>query len=313
MTLTAAIGAYKNGNWAEASRLCEEGIPTAESAGDELEVCRFRLVLSLCRWAQGRIEEAFDIPVPSVHGPVGLEIAARCRNQKGFLLSQIGKFQEAKTELAEALRLSQELSAPQLSFEIETTRATLFFYLAEYDSMLVCGQAAVEIAEKNGLSIAGACSVIGKSFMVRKKWTEAIAWYERALAACEADGLPFYVDGMRGELGCCYLGLGELDKAMQLFSKALQSSAGTVSMHTNLANIGCVYLRQGECHTALSYFQKALELARGLGDQISTAKWLRNISLAYKGLGDTMQATSYGLEAEKVEQQVAQARAAASR
>jgi len=151
--------------------------------------------------------------------------------------------------------------------------------------------------------------------MVRQQWAEAIAWYERALSAFDADDSPFYVNRMRGELGCCYFGRGELGKAMLLFSEALRSSetAGALaSVYTDHANIGCVYLRRGEYHIALSHFRKALEIARALGDQISTGKWLHNLSLAYKCMGDTMQATSCDLEAERVNQQVAQARAAAS-
>ena len=90
MALTAAIEAYKHGDCAEATRICEEGIQTAESAGDELQVCRFRLILSQCNWAQGRIREAFILPAPPEARD--LEIAAKIRNQKGFLLAQTGKF-----------------------------------------------------------------------------------------------------------------------------------------------------------------------------------------------------------------------------
>ncbi len=315
--LTAAIEAYKHGDWVEAARVCEEGIRAAESTGDELQVCRFRLILSQCNWAQGRIKEAFVLPTPpEAHSLTGLEIAAKLRNQKGFLLAQTGKFLEAKTELEEALSVAGEAGSDVVCAEIQINRGTLFFYLADYDAMLPCGQAVLDIAERNNLRgyEGSACAVIGKSLMYRQAWNEAIAWYERALAAFDADGSPFYANRMRGELGCCYFGLGELDKAMELFSEALRSSeeAGALaSVHTDHANIGAVHLRRGRYEIALSHCQKALEIASGLGDQISTGKWLHNLSLTHKCMGDTMQAMTCALEAERVNQEVAHARAAA--
>ncbi len=273
--LTAAIEAYKHGDWVEAARVCEEGIRAAESTGDELQVCRFRLILSQCNWAQGRIKEAFVLPTPpEAHSLTGLEIAAKLRNQKGFLLAQTGKFLEAKTELEEALSVAGEAGSDVVCAEIQINRGTLFFYLADYDAMLPCGQAVLDIAERNNLRgyEGSACAVIG------------------------------------------YFGLGELDKAMELFSEALRSSeeAGALaSVHTDHANIGAVHLRRGRYEIALSHFQKALEIASGLGDQISTGKWLHNLSLTHKCMGDTMQAMTCALEAERVNQEVAHARAAA--
>src|SRR6267154_48612 len=299
MALEAAIEAYKHGDWAEAVRICEKAI--AESAGDELQVCRLRLILSQSNWALGRIQEAFALPAPTDERDV--EIAARIRNQMGFLLAQTGKFQEAKAELQEALRLSEAVGIGTLTFGIQITRATLFFYLTDYDSMLACGRAALATAEKSDLPRGSAYAVMGKNFMVRKQWTEAIAWYERALLAFEADDSPFYVDRIRSELGCCYFGRGELVKAMEFYTEALHSSekAGALaSMHTDHANIGAVHLRRGEYATSLSHFRKALEIASALGDHISVGKWPQNLSLAYRCMGDTMQATSCDLEAERI-------------
>jgi tetratricopeptide (TPR) repeat protein len=317
-SLEVAIDAYKHGNWAKTAGACEEGIQLAESAGDEISVCRFRLLLSLCYWAQGRIKESFVLPAPPEgYGVGGLEIAARIRNQKGFMLAQTGKFQEAKKELDEALRISQQAGMEALSAEVQINRGTLFFYLRDYSSMEKCARAVLEITEKNGDrgAFASGCAGIGKSFMLRQQWAEAIAWFERALSAFEADNSPYYARGMRGEIGNCYLGLGDLDNAMRYFSEALKSSeaaGGLADMHRDYANIGCVYLRRGEYQSALSHFTKAVEIARGLGDQISIAKWLNNVSLTYRCMGDTARSASYALEAEIVNREIAQARAAAT-
>ena len=96
------------------------------------------------------------------------------------------------------------------------------------------------------------------------------------------------------------------------FSETLRSSETTgalAALHIDHANVGCVNLKRGEYKLALCHFQKALEIARAVKDQISMAKWLHNLSLTYKSMGDPIQAINYELEAERVNRQVAEARA----
>ena len=84
--------------------------------------------------------------------------------------------------------------------DIQINRATLFFYLRDYDAMLPCAQAVLDNAKKNGLQgIEGsACAILGKSFMCRQRWRGAIHWCEHARAAFDADQSPFYANRMRG-------------------------------------------------------------------------------------------------------------------
>jgi tetratricopeptide (TPR) repeat protein len=80
-------------------------------------------------------------------------------------------------------------------------------------------------------------------------------------------------------------------------------------VHTDLANMGCLYLRHGEYAAALSHFQEALDIARQLGDKISIAKWLHNLGFTYARMGNPILAKNYQLEEERMNQQVAAARA----
>ena len=86
------------------------------------------------------------------------------------------------------------------------------------------------------------------------------------------------------ELAVCYLGLGDDEKAMDLFRKAEQvnSECGVVhNYQVVLANIGNVYLHRRDYFTAISYYQRALTLPREIRDPVSVKKWTRNINLAY--------------------------------
>jgi tetratricopeptide (TPR) repeat protein len=282
----------------------------------DLSLCGFHVLLSQCYWAKGRVEEALLLPsAPLQSDPTSAEIAARLRNQKGFMLAQTGKFREAREELAEALRLAEECGLDGLVADIQINRGTLFFYLADYDSMEQCARSALAIAEKMGTPEGSACAGIGKCFRVRQHWDEAIQWYERALLAFTNDGSGFYASWMQSELGCCYLVLREYDRAMQLFSEALkysQEAGALASQHTDLANIGLVHLSRSEYAAAISDFQKALEIARGLGDEISIGNWLRNLATTYSRMGNPSLSATYQKEAEEVAGRVNEARARAA-
>jgi tetratricopeptide (TPR) repeat protein len=233
------------------------------------------------------------------------------------MLAQTGRFLEAREELAEALRLAEGCGLDGLVADIQINRGTLFFYLADYDSMEQCARAALAISGKMGTpGVEGsACAGIGKCFRVRQRWDEAIRWYERALLAFTEDGSGFYASWMQSELGCCYLVLREYDRAMQLFSEALkysQEAGALASQHTDLANIGWVHLSRGEYAAAISDFQQALEIARGLGDEISIGKWLRNLATTYSRMGNPTLSATYEKEAEEVARRVSEARALAA-
>jgi len=87
-----------------------------------------------------------------------------------------------------------------------------------------------------------------------------------------------------GELAVCYLGLGDDEKAMELFRKAerVDYECGVAhNYQVSLANIGNVHLHRRDYFTAIDYYQRALALARQIKDPVSVKKWTRNINLAY--------------------------------
>ncbi len=98
-----------------------------------------------------------------------------------------------------------------------------------------------------------------------------------------------------GELAVCYLGLGDDEKAMELFRKAerVNHEAGVVhNYQVVLANIGNVYLHRRDHFTAISYYQRALALAREIKDPVSIKKWARNINLAYARIRQSVDETN---------------------
>jgi tetratricopeptide (TPR) repeat protein len=314
----AAREGFRRGEIAKAVVICRRGIQSAQSRGDLAQVWELRALLSRCLCTQGHHSEALSLleSLP-LKEDVGSETRARVLNQRAFVHSQIGNFAATKAAVDEALALASAAGLELLVAEIEMTRCTLFFYLGNYDAVESCARIALEIAKEQRALFLEACAAagMGKAAMYRGCQAEAIPWFERAVNLFENEGAGFYASAMRGELGCCHLALHEDDRALELFSQALKSSeeAGALtSYHIDLADVGAVHFRRGQYSEALPYFQKAAEIARKLGDPISTSKWLQNLSLTYARLGDDVLAKTYQFEAERANQTVAKARAAAS-
>lgn len=311
--LQAGRAAYKVGDIENAARICRAGIAEAQSLR---QVFRLRILLSECYWAEGKYEDALSLTVISPQDSPALDacLKAQVLNQRGFVLTQLARFAEAKATLQEALQVG---ASDCETGQIEITCATLFFYLCDYQSVEASGRSALAIAEKirSPEIEASASASIGKSFMYRQRWSEAIPWFERSLEIFAREGFDYYAMSMRGELGWCHFALHEDDKAHQLFAQALQNSqdAGALARHhIDLANMGCLHLRRREHAAALDHFQRAVDIARKLGDSISTGKWLHNLALTYSSMGNPDLAAVYEKEAIAYQKKVAHARAAAS-
>ncbi len=317
--LQAGRAAYKRGKIERAVRICGAGIAEAQSEKDVLQFFRLRILLSQCHWAKGEYEEALLLTDPSPPDSPDLVdpyTKAQLLNQRGFAFTQLGRFAEARTTLQEALHLAVASELLHAVGQIEINRATLLFYLCDYESVEACGRSALAIAERvrSAEIEASASAAVGKSLMYRQRWAEAIPWYERAVEVFAREGFDYYAMSMRADLGACHFALYEDNKANQLFTQALQNSreaGATARYHIDLANMGCLHLRRGEYPAALDHFQEAVDIARKLGDSISTVKWLCNLAVTHSCMGKPDLAAACEKEASRIQRNVVLARAAA--
>ena len=90
---------------------------------------------------------------------------------------------------------------------------------------------------------------IGKNLMMSGHSSQAVPWYERALAIFENQGWRLHMSAIYSGLGACYFHLENLDKSLQLLLQAEQIDVETGSrtgLQIVLANIGNVDLQRGE-------------------------------------------------------------------
>jgi tetratricopeptide (TPR) repeat protein len=174
----------------------------------------------------------------------------------------------------------------ELQCEVLLRRAMIFFLQREYVTSDGVYRAVLALSERRGGWYFRAMPLwgIGKNLMIRKRYERAVAWLDEALKIFKTVGARLSIATVWSELGVCNLGLGNNEKALELFRNAAQVDYESGALHNyqvTVANIGNVYLQRREFFTALSYYEKALGIAREIKDPVSVTKWTYNIRLAY--------------------------------
>ena len=309
---------YRQGNPKEALDLSERALlePNSElSPGDrhELLILKSHSLNALGRW-----EEALGaLDCAGLASDMDAADKARLAMHRGYLMGSLARYAECWILLHEAERAAREFGLPMVLAEVLWRRGMISIFAGEFNGAdCLCSALEIASAEKNrqlqGLAIAG----LAKNLMYRREYSRAVTRFEEALKIFEELGAPFYSAVVQGELGTCYLHLGETEKALSLLERTAEiflANGSLSNYQVCLADIGGVYLRRGEFLTAISYYQKALALARQLGDQLSVAKWLRNLVQAYSHLGSPALARGFEIEADQINRGLDEERRRAAR
>lgn len=182
--------------------------------------------------------------------------------------------------------MARDAGLHRIEGDIYLSRAFVFFLQKDYTLSDRMFRDALSMGEQvGGWYLRGhALWGIGKNLMIQEQYQEAMPWLQESLEIFENAGARLSIAMVWSELAVCHLGLGDDEKAMELFRRAERVNYEAGAIHNYqvvLANIGNVYLHRRDHFTAISYYQRALALAREIKDPVSVKKWTRNINLAY--------------------------------
>lgn len=99
-----------------------------------------------------------------------------------------------------------------------------------------------------------------------------------------------------GSLGHNYYLLGEVEKAVEYYEKALAIATETGNKQNKglwLGNLGIAYRDLGQVEKAIEYCEKAVAAAKEIGDRHNEGCWLGNIGIAFSNLGKVQIAIEY--------------------
>ncbi len=290
------------GNFDKAAAQADLGFRGWRSQAGSPWYWRFRLLQAEILLARGKAKEALPLLQARLpDSPEFSELVVRQRLHQGRAAFMFGEYPRAKKLLDEALHLATKIDSTPLAAETELRRACPIFRIWTVPAGEVSFRNTLEIGIRLGdlYLQAAALGNLGFGLMNHSRYDEAIPFFERALAASEKFGSRDFTARIRGNLGMCYYGLGDMDRALKLLSQAELEAArwGLRDRHVWLGDIGNVYYELRDFRKAISYYQRALALARELEESFSIAEWLNYLAEASIDAGDLTSAESYNHEA----------------
>jgi tetratricopeptide (TPR) repeat protein len=205
---------------------------------------------------------------------------------RGICCGYLGRHENSHRLLSEAETAAQNARLWRLIGDIRLFRAFIFYRERDYGFSSELYRSVLELQEAandwylRGHGLWG----VGKNLMIQEQYEDAVHWLVRPLEIFENENARLAMALVWSELGVCYLGLGEDDKALGLFRKSEVVDVECGLLHgyqIDLANIGNVYLQRREYMMAISYYRKAVAVARGIKNPLSVKKWTYNINLTY--------------------------------
>jgi CHAT domain-containing protein len=128
------------------------------------------------------------------------------------------------------------------------------------------------------------------------RFDEAIPFLDQAEEGARQCGAKSLLASTFGNLGWCYLMLGDMDRAQDAFTRAEALTAQTGDRDQQqrwLGALGNIYMRQGDPDRAVVYQLRAAKLAGEAGDDGWLAIALTNLAQASQDRGDLTAARSY--------------------
>jgi hypothetical protein len=132
------------------------------------------------------------------------------------------------------------------------------------------------------------------------RFDEAITAMEESLRIGEKMGARSSQAINLLNLAYCHYQLGDLDRAIEMYSRArtmLASSGRLSSLQIALGNTGNVYFARQDYKTAQTYYNEAVQLARQVHDPAWEAVWSGNMAMVLIASGDYNAAETYNNQA----------------
>jgi CHAT domain-containing protein len=289
----------KKGKYNEAMREADAGFDTEHS-------WRFRILKAdIVMRARSDIKTAKELlsftPPPS---PSDAESQARLLTDEAYLESLASHNAKALIMLQQALEIAKPLGMPALEAVIENRTGLVAVQQARMDVAETAFRRVIELAaaQHEGDIEAGAMGNLGLMFQNSYDFEEAIYWFDKAGARFQQLGLADAYYQTLGNLGSCYLRLGDTDKGLADLEQAENYARKTGNRYLEqlwIGNTGSGLYDRGEIQKAAAKFKQALEMAqsRDKDEKDMTGWWYYSLATTAIDLGDFDAADAYNKQA----------------
>ncbi|MFN2110684.1 MAG: tetratricopeptide repeat protein, partial [Anaerolineae bacterium] len=129
---------------------------------------------------------------------------------------------------------------------------------------------------------------LGRACRATGKFTQAVAYYEKALDVAKTIDDPYRKSVLFGHLGSVHRALGKIKQAVEFYEQALAFApkiADRSLQSDHLGHLGMCYRSLGSMHQAIQYHQQALTLAREIGNRALEGANLSGLGSATRAIG----------------------------
>ncbi|HMD70582.1 MAG TPA: CHAT domain-containing protein, partial [Bryobacteraceae bacterium] len=248
-----------------------------------------------------RALEVLDSPA-EIARPDKPEFEAGYLYVRGYALSQLGQYSNARPLLEQARAVAAGARLASLESTVLVRLGTVLFFLGDrvkaeesYRSALAKADAAGDPYLK-----ARAQEALGFLYLKDSRYDECATWSARALHTYEAMGAELRTASVSDNLGWCDYRLGEDDaqalfaRAQQLFTKHRRWGALGINLNVN----GAAAVARGDLPAARSYYERVIDLATKTGDPQTLADGRTNLATTLILLGDIAAAEAINTQAQ---------------
>jgi CHAT domain-containing protein/tetratricopeptide (TPR) repeat protein len=290
------------GQLAEARDLAERGLEVARGRPDSHR--SWTLQLLLCEILLNRLEFSRASAFLATEVPAGSsfdDLRVRQQYLRAKALVAEGKLAEALVSL-DAIKATPAAEEVQLDAEILGGQARL--RLGQWDeaerrlgSVL---KRTGEINDRHRTALA--LNNLGMGRLVRGRYDEALAWFERLLSYTDLEEMAVYGTALYNA-GICYSRVGEFERATKAQLRAVNiydRRGPSLQLVQSLGSLGNTYVLAGDAPSALPFLQRAMNVSIAAKLPDESALWAGNLATAHAELGEWSEAERFNDEAVRL-------------
>jgi CHAT domain-containing protein/Tfp pilus assembly protein PilF len=224
--------------------------------------------------------------------------------EEASIEASLGHFREADALLAQALQTAHATGQAAMEANLEVRRSRILYKLGELDAAEKClnrAEASAHARADNSLD-----PFIhhnrGLVLAASNRFEEALAPLQRSLAEFRARDRLADAANVLISIAWCHLGLGQFDKARQLYNDAL-AIAAPADRHLCVGHLGNVFYKERQFTQAAESYRRAAELAKDV-DQDYYSLWLTNLAGSLLEQGKFQEAETVNDEALELERRL---------
>jgi CHAT domain-containing protein/Tfp pilus assembly protein PilF len=286
----------KQGKLADAMREAEAGFAAEPS-------WRFRILKADVLLARSDVTAAKALLV-SPKPPTDGELLARLRMAQGYAEYLTSNYPRAEELLQQAGQSAKSLGLPWLDAMIENRAGLVAVQQGRMDAAEQSFRHVIEVAAEQHDPYLESTAEHNLGFLFENafRFEDAIYWFEKASATFhELGNMNSYYVAI-GNLGTCYLRLGDLDKGLADLQRAADHARQIPDRFSEqlwIGNSGSVLYDRGDLPLAAEKFKRALEIAQShdKNEKDLTGWWYYSLASVSIDLGKFDEAEAYNKEA----------------